>query len=154
MAKKHKPIWSEARWKLFKQNTRFKIENHLNERYIEQTRQGVDQAAYVRQFNKISRDLRGDFLQRSIESLAVVDSGEKVNDLLYDLGLENAELDTNELRNLSLIILRMKIFTVLVEHSNLDRKIGEKLINRFIERLLPLRNYSEEKKRSGKSRTA
>ena len=150
---KRKKIWSKARWELFKQNTRLKIEDHLNEKYIEQTRQGIDQTDYIRQFNKVSRDLRGDFLQRSIESLAVVDSGEKVNDLLHDLGLENAELDTNELRQLSLIILRMKIFTVLVKHSNLDKNIGKKLIDRFIERLLPLRNYPEEKKRSGKQRT-
>ena len=137
---KRSKVWTDVQHLAFQQKIRLRIEKHFQNQYIERAGSGVVKSKYTQKFSKQSEKLRNAILEHSLESYATVDGGEKVNDVLQELGFRDGELNTRELERFAVIILRAQIFVELVTATSLPAVIKTKMIDRFIAQLLPTRD--------------
>ena len=132
MKKKFSPIG--------RQKIKLAINNYFIKQYADQTNYKINHGKHVRNFDKISRKFRDIMLDHSITNLALINGGHKASDILTDLGFEGAEINTKELITLSLIAMRVQVFISLLESTNISKSVKKRLLNRFIYRLLPLKD--------------
>ena len=142
-----KVIWTSVERLAFQQKIRHRIEQHFRDRYIEQSLSGVSVKRHTRRFSKLSQQLRDILLEHSLTSLAIVDGGEKVTDVLQELGFRESEFNTQELTRLSILILRAQVFITIVSQADLEPEIKTKLIDRYISQLVPTRITFRRKSR-------
>lgn len=141
--KKRKPSRSELEKEyidLWQGKVRHQINEHLFDSYVRQSNFGVDSKKQIKRFRRRSRKLRDRLIDLSVESFATVDGGEKVTEVLQNLGFSDAYMDTGELRTLSLLFMRVKIFIEMAQVVKLPKNIQDKMFDRYLARLLPTRD--------------
>ena len=136
--KKRKPSRSEQETiDLYQLKIRRQINEHFHKKYLTQSTAGVNSRRKIQKFDKRSRQLRDMLIDYSIESLAAVDGGEKVTDVLQELGFMDSEFASRKLQVLSVLFLRVRVFLALAEVSQLPASVCEKMLERYLAKLLP-----------------
>ena len=122
------------------QKIRLAINTYFSKQYLDQTKYKVDNLKYIKEFEKTSRKFRDLMLDHSIKNLALADGVNKANEILVSLGFDDAEINIRELINLTLISLRVQVLISVLKSTKIPDEIQKQILNRFIFRLLPLRD--------------